>query len=202
MATFPRTEAELVALARKVIDGLARHAETYPSPPFTPAMLTTILESFLSASSEAVAAQAAASRAVANKNVLNDKLTESIKTVLRYAEMTVNDDDTELKELGWGGRTHRTTLAVPGQPRTLQSPNRDDTSIELVWGEPVDDGKVQGYKIQRRERPDGPWYLVDSVLERSVTLAEQPRGKAWEYRVVAMNRAGLSVPSNTVQAMF
>ena len=65
----------------------------------------------------------------------------------------------------------------------------------------ADGGAVAAYKIERRERPAGECILVSMAIESEATLNNQERGKDWEYRVIATNKAGESVPSNTVSAV-
>lgn len=202
MASFPRTEPEVIALAQTMISGLTSHNTIYPSPPYIPNDLKGYLDSYISTQSALVEAQSAAALATQRKNDAFTKLSDVMKTDLRYAEMTVDYDDTKLKQLGWGGRAARTTLTAPGQPRTLMAPNRGNTSLTLEWKEPLDGGKVQAYKVQRRERPSGAWLDVATALEPALTLADQARGIEWEYRVVAINKAGESAPSNSVQVVL
>ena len=72
----------------------------------------------------------------------------------------------------------------------------------MDWKEPIDGGKTAAYKIQRRERPAGPWTDVSMAIESEITLSDQTRGTEWEYRVIAVNKAGEGVPSNTVMAVL
>jgi hypothetical protein len=72
----------------------------------------------------------------------------------------------------------------------------------LDWKEPIDGGKPAAYKIQRRERPAGSWTEASMAIESEITLSEQERSKEWEYRVVAVNKAGEGEPSNTVMAVL
>lgn len=44
--------------------------------------------------------------------------------------------------------------------------------------------------------------MVGTALETEITLNNQERGKEWAYRVVAINKAGESEPSNTVEAVL
>lgn len=202
MASFPRTESEVIALAQTIIAGLEANPTVFPTPPFDSTTLTSRVNMYNSAQTSVVAAQAQAAQAVATKTSAYDDLSNVMKAVLRYAETATDYDDAKLKLLGWGGRAPRTALTAPGQPRTLSAPDRGETSIMLQWGEPLNGGKVQAYCVQRRERPEGAWQNVATALDTAVMLMDQPRGKAWEYRVTAINKAGESMASNSVQAMF
>ena len=46
------------------------------------------------------------------------------------------------------------------------------------------------------------WMMVGTALETEITLNNQERGKEWEYRVIAVNKAGESEASNTVTAVL
>ena len=157
MARFPSKEADVFALAQEMMSGLAANAAVYPSPPVTVAEVATAFSAYLTAKNAAIAAQAAAEQATAAKDDALQTLTDGMRADLRYAENTVNFDDDQLKLIGWGGRSARTSLEAPGQARTLEAPRQGDGWVFLDWKEPVDGGKVAAYKIERRERPSGPW---------------------------------------------
>jgi len=72
----------------------------------------------------------------------------------------------------------------------------------LDWKEPGDGGPVSAYKVQRRERKDGVWTDVGTAVESEITLTNQEAGVEFEYRVIAVNKAGESVPSNIVRAVL
>ncbi len=73
--------------------------------------------------------------------------------------------------------------------------------IVLDWKEPIDGGAVASYKIKRRLRPAGDWALISVALESEATLNNQERNKDWEYRIIAVNKAGEGAPSNTAAAV-
>jgi len=62
--------------------------------------------------------------------------------------------------------------------------------------------KVTADVVQRRERPSGPWTDAGMAIESEITLSDQERGKEWEYRIIAVNKAGEGEPSNTVMAVL
>ena len=202
MAQFPRTEPQVIVLAQDMAAGLAANAAVYPAPPVAPADLQTRMAAYITARDAAVAATAAAEQATASKDEALQALADDTKADLRYAENTVNYDDDQLKLIGWGGRASKTSLEAPGQTRSLEAPREGEGWVFLDWKEPVDGGAVAAYKIQRRLRPDGPWSDAGMAIESEITLTNQERGKEWEYRVLAVNKAGEGEPSNTVMAVL
>jgi len=202
MARFPSKEAEVLALSQEMATGLAANVAIYPSPPVSLMDLASSVNAYISAKNAAIAALAAAEQATAAKDEALEALTNDMKADLRYAENTVDFDDDKLKLIGWGGRKAKTSLEAPGQARTLEAPRQGEGWIFLDWKTPTDGGKVAAYKIQRRERPSGPWTDAGMAIESEITLSDQERGKEWEYRIIAVNKAGEGEPSNTVMAVL
>lgn len=202
MARFPRTEAETKALAQNIVTGLTASAVDFPAPPVAPAALQALLDSFITLGDEQVAALAAAEQVTTTKTAGLEELVTAMKADLRYAEDAVNYDDAKLTALGWGGKAAPTALEVPGQPRSLEALRQGEGWIFLDWKKPADGGSVAAYRIERRERPTGDWMMISMAIESEATLNNQERGKDWEYRVIATNKTGESVPSNTVAAVL
>ena len=202
MARFPIKEAEIMALAQEMASGFGANAAIYPAPPVPVIGLAITTSAYTTARDAAVAASAAAEQATTDKDEALQTLIDAMKDDLRYAENTVDFDDDKLKLLGWGGRKAGTALEAPGQARTLEAPRQGEGWIFLDWKEPIDGGKPAAYKIQRRERPAGPWSDASMAIESEITLTDQTRGTEWEYRVVAVNKAGEGLPSNTVMAVL
>ena len=202
MARFPDREAEIKALAQNIVTGLAANAADFPAPPVTSVNLQALLTSFITLCDEQVAALAAAEQVTATKKAGLEELVIAMRADLRYAEDAVNYDDAKLTALGWGGKAAPTALEVPGQARALEAPQQGEGWVFLDWKKPADGGAVAAYKIERRERPAGPWTLISMAIESEATLNNQERGKDWEYRVIATNKTGDGVPSNTVAAVL
>ncbi len=197
MATFPRTEPEIITLAQTMISGLEAD-EAYASPPVQLTTLTVTLQSFIGTRSAAATAQGAAEAAINAKNVQLDLLVAQMKKDLRYAEDVTNGDDAKLQKLGWGGKSAGKALVAPGQTLELAAPEQGEGSVQLTWGAPESGGMPAAYKVQRRERPAGPWADVGTALTCALALSDQTRNKELEYRVLAVNKAGEGGPSNTV----
>ena len=72
---------------------------------------------------------------------------------------------------------------------------------KIRWYE-SDGGKVAVHEIERRQRPSGPWTDAGMAIESEITLSAQERGKEWEYRVIAVNKARPGTPTNTVMVVL
>jgi len=197
MARFPRTEAEVIALAEAMITGLTDNPLVYPAPPVTPADLTTAKNAYTTAKNAAIAAAAVAEAATTAKDEALEDLADAMKSDIRYAENVSNDDDDKLKLIGWGAKKSPAALTAPGQTRSLEVIKQGAGWLMLDWKKPADGGAPAAYKVMRRERPAGPWEDVATAVISEATLVEQPQGKELEYRIIAVNKAGEGEPSNT-----
>ena len=208
MASFPRTENDILVLAEKLRVGLAANESVFPAPPVEVKNLATFIKDFEEARDVTVATQAAALEASATKADKLQELTDAIKRNLAYAENTANKDEDKLKLLGWSGRKEPTKLIAPGQPRNLEIESEGPGTITLDWKKPLPrtGGKTASYKIECRELPKGAtptsWQLKGMALDSEATLASLPQGTQLEFRVIAVNKAGDSEPSNTVSAVL
>jgi hypothetical protein len=199
---FPKTESQIRALAQNIISGLTDNPN-FPSPPISPKDLQELLNAAVSSSDAQVQAQAAAKQATDTKQADFDALITAMKTELHYAEDAVHDDDAKLSELGWGGRSAPHALQVPGQPRLLEVLRQGAGWLTLDWKQPADGGAPASYKIERRNVTESStWTLAGMAIDIEATLNDQEHGKEWEYRVIAVNKAGESGPSNTVTAVL
>ena len=149
-----------------------------------------------------MAARAAAESANADKDTAIEELSEAMKSDIRYAENTVNFDDDKLKLLGWAGKKTATPLAAPGQTCLLEAAKQGKGWLFLDWKAPADGGKPRVYKVQRRIRDSGDWKDVATAILTEATLVDQPKGIEIEYRVIAVNKAGVGQASNTVMAVL
>ncbi len=202
MARFPRTEAEVIALAEAMITGLTANAVLYPAPPVAVLDLTAAKTAYITALNAAIAAAAAAEAATTSKDDVLEDLVDAMKSDIRYAENTVDYDDDKLKLIGWAGKKAPTPLAIPGQTRLLEVPRQGDGWVFLDWKAPIDGGAPAAYKVMRRERPAGAWEDVATAVITEATLVEQPKTKELEYRIIAVNKAGEGEPSNTEMAVL
>ncbi len=202
MAQFPKAEADIIALANALITGFTDNQSIWVGPPVPVADLQTALDTAIAAQDTAINKRAQSEQATIDKDGAIENLEHKMVEDIRYAEIVVDMDDVKLKLLGWGGRKAPTALAAPGQCRSLEAPREGEGWVFLDWKAPVDGGKVASYRIERRERPAGAWTIAGMEMHSEITLHNQERGKEWEYRVIAANKAGEGEPSNTVMAVL
>lgn len=202
MARFPSREAEILALAQSIITGMAENPD-FPSSPISTSDLRNLRDAFISASDSQVVAKAAAEQATETKQAALEELIAAMKTILHYAEDAVHGNNAKLSAIGWSGLAQYLPLQSPGQPLELTVTEQGEGWLHLTWRHSAEGGSASLYRIERREPTDGAaWVIADAVVETEVTLNNQERGKTWEYRVLAANKAGQSGPSNTVVAVL
>lgn len=196
---FPIAEADILALSHSIASGITGNPDKFPQPPVTPETLGNALAAFKTLATASIEAQAAALAATAAKQEALARLVALMKSDLRYAEMISNRDDTTLKTLGWSAPREKKSQAVPGQPLHLKSSVDDQGTLTLTWDAPVDGGRAMAYSVRRRLKAETAWQDIATAMETTISLKNQPTGQTLEYSVVAMNKSGTGLESNTVR---
>ena len=202
MPRFPKKEAEIAALAGPLWRGLLSNRPVYPKPPVNLLALRMKSLVYKNRCEVLLAKKAHAETATTAKDDALENLVKALKSNILYAENTVNFDDAKLKLIGWAGRQTATALTPPGQSRLLEAPKQGEGWVFLDWKAPADGGKPRAYKIQRRKRSNSSWQDVATAIITEATLVEQPQKQELEYRIIALNKAGESEPSNTVMVVL
>ncbi len=213
MARFPKKEAEIIALAERMIAGLLANPALYPNPPYPAQQMGTGIRwkvnKYNNGREDLLTARAVAEQSIADKDDALQNLIEAMKADLRYAENTVNFDDDKLKLIGWAGKKAPTAIAPPGQSRLLEAAKQGKGWVYLDWKAPADGGKPKAYKVQRRvggvvgvEPVSDRWDDVATAILSEITLVDQPERTELEYRVIALNKAGEGQTSNMVMVVL
>ena len=84
----------------------------------------------------------------------------------------------------------------PSQPDVT---DYNERSMTLKWKAPIDDGgmPITAYNIESRTVAGGEWQIwecLDTAVT-SVTLQKLQKGQEYQFRVIAINKAGRSEPS-------
>jgi len=206
MPRFPKSQAQIAALAEQLWRGLLDNNAIFSQPPVHPILIRIRKLQYQSQHDNFLAARAAAEQATSGKSEALEELIEAMKDDLRYAENTVNFDDDKLKLIGWAGKKAKTPIATPGQTRLLEAPKQGKGWVFLDLKAPADGGKPKAYKVQRRavgaEPVSDRWKDIATAIITEATLVDQPEKTELEYRVIAVNKAGEGTPSNTVMVVL
>jgi hypothetical protein len=203
VATFPRREAEIVALTRSVVAGMKREPEAYAKAPVTADELEAVLSQFQSDHTATLEGDAVAKQRHTAKDQTQAKLKNLLRKGLRYAEVINRETPDKLLGLGWAPPRSPSgpgsSSVVPGQVKNLVVREQGTNSVGLEWKAPGDAGAVAAYNILRRPRQgDNAWEHAGSSTDTEVVLMDQPRGIELMYYVVAFNKAGTGPDSNVV----
>jgi hypothetical protein len=206
---FPKRKNEIVLLAEQILAGVAANTTTYPSPPFVITDLTQTLTDVKTAIAQRQAKEAALEAAVEDENSKFDTLIREMKKVLYIAEAYHAADSVKLSLIGWA-TSDDPSSTLPDQPQELIARELDRGKVELAWSlpRPATGGVVRFYRIERRTRQtDNSWTdwgkdKTYSTTNRQIELQDQPMGIELEYRVICVNPAGESIPSNTVRVVL
>jgi hypothetical protein len=198
MARFPGREAEVASLAGTMVFGLTENAEDFPDSPVSVEVLQEALMRFNGAKESAAAAQGAAAEAFEAKADAMQDLSDKMKNVLRYAEIVVGPEEGKLKNIGWSRRSDPVEMQPPGAPRTLEVKREGKGWVYLDWKTPAEGGTVSAYRVLSRTSGDTDWNELLLSFESMTVLTDQPQGVDLEFQIVAINKAGVSLPSNLI----
>jgi hypothetical protein len=205
MATFPKTEKDIVALAENMVAGLTQHAGYFPSIQLAQiAVLNDKIVEFKELKGKQEVAKGDMHVATIDKDSNLDELAEMMKNYLTKAEMDCHEAPEKLTEIGWGTRQQPSPIPAPGTPINMVVEAEGIGEIWLKWSKPTTNGggTVRNYIVERctklSDNNFGPWTFVQSAYKNKAHLTEQPSNARLLYRVKASNGGGESMPSNTV----
>lgn len=95
----------------------------------------------------------------------------------------------------------------PGKPGRPELKNWDKDFVDLEWTPPKDDGgaPIEKYIVQMRDKEGRQWVDVAKVPgDRTATKVTDgiQEGHEYEFRIVAVNRAGPGEPSDNSKSVI
>lgn len=201
MPRFPKDEAKIIILARKIVAGMTANPTRFPNPPFKLTDLAALIALYDTKNDSIQIKKAAWMHETQDKNEIVDQIAGAARDNVDYGEIMARDDNAALEEFGWGVRAAPQLMQLPGQSRAFEIIGQGDAWFSVDWKEPIDGGEVASYIVQRSE--DGINFDDEiTVTESEATLTNQPTGKKLIYQVIAVNKAGRGLASNTVTISF
>ncbi len=197
MPRFPENEAVTIILAQLVAKGITDNPAVFPNPPVVPSSVTTGITAYNAKVGEIQANDAQGRLLVQEKNTMYNAVRRYTRDLIDYAQIIAQGDPAILALISWGPRADAVALQPPGQSRYFEIIGQGDGYVRTDWKEPIDGGAVAAYNLMRSE--DGTNFVIAGTFTVSEgAVFEQPTGKKLTYHVVGINRAGESVPSNSV----
>nr|AZI15635.1 UNC-22 [Auanema rhodensis] len=91
-------------------------------------------------------------------------------------------------------------FGTPGKPGKPEITDTDVDHIDLKWDAPRDNGgsPISHYDVERKDVKTGRWIKVNTAPVHGTTFSDQrvQKDHTYEYRVVAVNKAGPGQPSD------
>lgn len=204
MAQYPRTQAQISALAESMIGGFSQHPDYYPHSD-CPA-LQQALADYNAASNDLVSAQSQVAIAAEIKRQKLDSLQEVMKNQLKLSQVDCTSDPVKLECIGWSPRREPQSIEAPSQPLNLRIAAQSDCCLFLEWDKPPYDvtRPVRYYKLERRkvEQTTEDWQMIATSINNELKLTDQPQMIRFEYRVKSINASGESLPSNVIAVVL
>lgn len=185
-----------------LIGGMKAETESLASMPVTESELSELLASFMNNRNQITQRKAELKQLYQDKKNIFKKLVSAAKRSVKMLPVIFGNDNAALARYGWGAKRKRTPARVPGQPRVLEALTQGTDWLDLDWKPPLDGGKVRFYKILRLVEGETIWQESGVFFKTEGRLKNQPRKVDMQYQVVAVNLAGDSLPSNTVNVVL
>lgn len=220
MPQYPRRKADKDALYNAIVAGVTANPLLYPSgagQPFELAALNGFITAKNTAKNTRQQEEGQFRAAVAGEETAYDDTDGEARRLLDLAMATHGKDSPNLTLIGWGP-TAAPQSNIPGQPRNLEAVVQGPGTCFLDWKAPAPAGGVGGgiggeggeappgqvsyYKVQRRIRTLagqqtedwGAWQVTTTDTE--INLSGLDRGVEYDFRILASNAVGDSLPSN------
>jgi hypothetical protein len=223
MPRYPSRKTARDALYDAIVAGITANPAQYPAGPGQPFSLTTFNGLITKKNTAVNTRQQEEGQfriAVVAENDAYEDCDAEARRLLDLAIATHGVSSPLLTLIGWGPPSPAVSN-VPGQPRNLEAVAQGPGTCFLDWkapapagpaGGPIGGGEPPGevgfYRVERRKRTLagqqtedwGAWQATTTDSE--ITLLSLERGVEYDFRVLAVNAAGDSLPSNLVTVVL
>ncbi len=115
--------------------------------------------------------------------------------------LQILEDDGFDSDFAFTAAPVRSLPAIPLVPSLISAAAVSAEAISLTWQMPADQ-VVTAYRLERSQHPVGPFETVQTIGADYTDAADQALapGTSYAYRLIALNAAGESAPSNVMGA--
>lgn len=118
----------------------------------------------------------------------------------KFRVSAVNDEGDSEPLTTEFGTVAKNPFDEPLKPGTPEVTDFDNKSVKLKWTPPRSDGgaEIQKYIIEKKDKNKPDWEKALEIpgSQQEATVADLAEGNEYQFRVVAVNKAGLSPPSD------
>jgi len=200
----PRKDTELIAFADAIISGFKTDTNIFKLPPYTYEQLTIMADNLSLTIANVAQNKASYEAAIIARNAELKTFHEAVIESTEYCYRIAKDNKAILAMVGLVPRTEKRPTEPPGQCRELAVVKQEIGRVIFKWKNPAAGGRIKAYLVQRKETeaPPEEWMNLWTATIKEADIKEQPEGKVFDYRVRAINNAGIGTPSNIVTIKF
>lgn len=227
MPQYPKRKSDKDALYSATVAGITANPALYPSgvgDPFELTAFNALIATKNTAKNTRQNEEGQFRAAVVAEEAGYDGCDDEERRLLNLAIATHGVNSANLVHIGWAPRDAPTSN-IPGQPRNLEAIVQGPGDCFLDWKAPAPGGSAGGgiggggepteppgavgfYKVQRRKRTLqgqqtedwGVWQVTTTDSE--IVLTGLERGVEHDFRILASNATGDSIPSNVVTVVL
>ncbi len=192
------TAEGLVAKAEHVHAQLTAHAAQFTTPSPTLAALDTAKEGLLKATAGAIDGGRSAHQA---KRDSFRTLKSMLKQLAEYVANVANGDAQLIINGGFEVRAERKPSHIPAAPAKLEALTPDvANAVKIEW---KGEQSVRLYQVQMSTTDPAvtpAWTLVTLTSKRQHTVPDLEPYRMYWFRIIAVNTAGESLPSDVLMA--
>ena len=104
------------------------------------------------------------------------------------------------------GTVAKNPFDEPDKPGRPEPTDWDKDHVDLTWAPPANDGgaPITGYIVEKRKKGQHKWQKAKELKtpENSATVPDLEEGEEYEFRVIAVNKAGPSEPSEPSRSVI
>ncbi len=201
MVRIPTKETDLITLAEEMMAGLKNNASTFPEPPIAAKEMNAQIHEFILQRDNVIAAKAAYETAINEKKTSFEAVNLIVKDNAYYCKKVAGKNEAILTMVGLTAIKRKEDEA-PGQCVAFKVTGQGEGRVSFEWKRPDNGGTPRAYKIERKNVDADVWEIASMALETKAEANNQTIGEAFEYRVIASNKLGDGLPSNTVTVKF